>query len=90
MATGNQFSAILQAFEKEGVDIHDVEYSFTPYSLNTSLSFKFQNLEVFLGFLGLEQDTTQSEAINQKLTDAGLNPETFFFVNFYKPKVAEL
>ncbi len=85
-----QFTAILQAFKKEGVDIHAVEYSFTPYSLNTPLSFKFDNLSVLLDFLGLKPGGAQSEAIAHKLTDEGLNPETFFFVNFYKPKVAEI
>jgi hypothetical protein len=85
-----QFTAILQAFTKEGIDIHAVEYSFTPYSLNTKLSFKFDNLREFLEFLELNPGSTESEAITHKLTDSGLNPDTFFFVNFYKPKVAEI
>jgi hypothetical protein len=85
----NNFSEIEKAFEKNGIDFLSAAYSFTPYSLNTSLSFKFENLAEFILFLNIDKKD-KIEKVQSMLTDAGLEPDRFFFVNFYKPKVAEL
>lgn len=85
----DNFSDINQAFEKNGVDVASATYSFTPYSLNTPLSFRFENLAELILFLKISgQD--KADQLRHMLTDAGLEPDKFFFVNFYKPKVAEL
>jgi hypothetical protein len=92
MAMNNNFSAIQDAFENAGIEVANAEFSFTAYSLNTSLSFKFENISEFTAFLDLNapKDASKIERILVMLTDAGLDPNTFFYVNFYKPKVAEL
>ncbi|KOS05391.1 hypothetical protein AM493_04595 [Flavobacterium akiainvivens] len=84
----NDFSEIIKAFEKNGVDVASAAYSFTAYSLNTPLSFRFENLAAFLLFLNVSAD--KQGQVKQMLTDAGLEPDKFFFVNFFKPKVAEI
>lgn len=88
----DDFTTIRDSFARAGVDVATAEYSITSYSLNTGLSFKFINLEEFLVFLGLQadKDTEKIESINSMLVDAGIDPNSFFFVNFYKPKVAEI
>ncbi|AWH85938.1 hypothetical protein HYN59_12840 [Flavobacterium album] len=85
----DNFKTIADAFQNAGVDVHTAEYSITAYSLNTSLSFKFSNLEEFLSFLGPTAGAG-TEKINAMLIEAGVDPGSFFYVNFYKPKVAEL
>jgi len=86
------FVAINDAFQKAGIAVASAEYSFTAYSLNTPLSFKFENLEEFVAFLSLDttKDKVKAEHIKVMLADAALDPNTFFYVNFFKPKVAEL
>lgn len=86
------FEIIRSAFEEAGVTISTAEYSITPYSLNTKLSFKFNNLEELLDFLGLNASQTdpKAEAIKSTFVKESLDPNNFFYVNFYKPKVAEL
>ena len=86
------FTTIKEAFQNAGIEVASAGYSFTGYSLNTPLSFKFENISEFIAFLNLNTatDTTKAEHINVLLADAGLDPNTFFYVNFYKPKVAEL
>ncbi|MNK15881.1 hypothetical protein D3C87_340350 [compost metagenome] len=86
------FNIIIQAFEKAGIDIPTVEYSITPYSLNTELSFRFGNLEQFLLFLNLKapDDDEKISIINTMMIEEGIEPNKFFYVNFYRPKVAEL
>ena len=88
----DNFKTIADAFEKAGIDVHTAEYSITEYSLNTSLSFKFSNLEEFLSFLGLgaNADNSRIEKIKAMIVEAGIDATGFFYVNFYKPKVAEL
>ena len=63
------------------------DYKFTPYSLNTSLSFKFDSLDHFLQFLKQsEADTTPEKLalINSRFLELGLDPNQFFYVNFYE------
>lgn len=86
------FKIIQDAFQEAGVEVTTAEYSITPYSLNTKLSFKFSNLDELLEFLGLNDSQTnpKAEAVRATFAKEGLDPNNFFYVNFYKPKVAEL
>lgn len=86
------FEIIIQAFNKAGIDIPTVEYSITQYSLNTELSFRFENLDEFLLFLNLKSpaDDQKINLIKAMIIEEGNDPNNFFYVNFYKPKVAEL
>ena len=87
----DNFKTIKQAFENAGIDIHKAGFSITEYSLNTKLSFKFENSEEFTAFLGLTPSHTKKrEDIKAMIIEAGINPDKFFYVNFFKPKVAEL
>ena len=85
-------NTIREAFKKLSIDITTAEYSITEYSLNTDLSFKFNNLDEFLAFLDFSasDDSGKVQQINARLLEAGVNPDKFFYVNFYKSKVAEL
>jgi hypothetical protein len=85
----NNFSDIKAAFIKNGVDVTVADYSFTAYSLNLPLSFKFESLAEFILFLNIT-NRDKIDQLTQMVTDAGLDPGKFFFVNFYKPKVAEI
>ena len=87
------FTTINQAFKDAGIDVATAQYSITDYSLNTNLSFKFSNLTEFLQFLGLDTPTSDFEKVQHIKTlfiEAGVDPDNFFFVNFFEPKVAEL
>lgn len=84
------FKPIKQAFEKAGVDVQKAEFSITEYSLNTDLSFKFDNLNELLSFLEISAHSEKFKAINAMIIDSGVDSNNFFYVNFYKPKVAEL
>ena len=86
------FQIILEAFENAGIEVGNAEYSITEYSLNTDLSFKFENLDEFLEFLNLSgpSDAEKIENVRNAVIEEGLDPGDFFYVNFYSPKVAEL
>lgn len=84
------FNAITDAFLKAGIDSKKVEFSITEYSLNTKLSFKFNNLEELLLFLEVSASSEKANAITAMVVEAGVDPEKYFYVNFFKPKVAEL
>lgn len=83
-------NTIHEAFKKSGIEIASAQYSITEYSLNTDLSFKFASLKEFLSFLEIGDDAGKTELIKAKVLEANVNPDSFFYVNFYKPKVAEL
>ena len=83
-------NTIHEAFKKSGIEISAAQYSITEYSLNTDLSFKFTNLTEFITFLDIENDAAKTELVKAKVVEAGVNPDSFFYVNFYKPKVVEL
>ncbi|MCW4470072.1 hypothetical protein OGH69_13935 [Flavobacterium sp. MFBS3-15] len=85
----DNFKIIHDAFAQAGVDVQTAEYSITEYSLNTGLSFKFGNLAELLLFLGAT-DSERTEKIKAMVVQANVDPNNFFYVNFYKPKVAEL
>ena len=87
------FTTINQAFKDAGIDVATAQYSITDYSLNTNLSFKFSNLAEFLQFLGLDAPSSDFEKVQHikaLFIEAGVDPDNFFFVNFFEPKVAEL
>lgn len=71
-----------------------LDFKITQYSLNTDLSFKFLNGEDFINFLNyssLEEITKEKIGlINAAILEQGLNPDDFFYVNFYKKEVNEL
>jgi len=86
------FKTIREAFKTAGIDVATAEYSITEYSLNTNLSFKFSNLTEFLEFLDVQSqdDSEKVQHIKLLFVDAGVDPDNFFYVNFFEPKVAEL
>lgn len=88
------FITILNAFKQAGVKLSTAQFSITEYSLKTQLSFKFEDLEEFLEFLNLDEDDEvdggKVESVKAALTEKSIDPNNFFYVNFYSPKVAEL
>jgi hypothetical protein len=71
-----------------------LDFKITQYSLNTDLSFKFLNSEDFVSFLNYSSSEDISKEkiglINASIIEQGLNPDDFFYVNFYKKEVNEL
>ena len=88
----NNFDQLVAAFSKAGLDVRTAEYSITEYSLNTELSFRFENFEALIYFLDSQGAASEEakENINAMLVKEGIDPDKYFYVNFYKPKVAEL
>lgn len=86
------FKSILESFEEAGIALSNAEFSITEYSLNTSLSFRFENLDELLDFLHINEsaDNERVEKIHNALVEAGVDADNFFYVNFYSPKIAEL
>jgi len=88
----NNFDQLVAAFSKAGLDVRTAEYSITEYSLNTELSFRFENFGALINFLDSQGAASEEakENINAMLVKEGIDPDKYFYVNFYKPKVAEL
>lgn len=86
----DSFNIITDAFHIAGIDSKKVEFSITEYSLNTKLSFKFSNMEELLLFLDVSETSERANVIKAMVVEAGVDPEKYFYVNFFKPKVAEL
>jgi hypothetical protein len=86
------FETLKQAFATAGINIKDAGYSITPYSLNTPLSFKFNNLDELIAFMELSApgNTETINTVSKMVNDAGLDANSFFYVNFFKQKLAEL
>lgn len=86
------FKIILSAFEEAGIDMGTVQFNITEYSLKTRLSFKFKNYKEFLEFLQLNKshDKEKTADVYNAIVEEGINPDSFFYVNFFKPKVTEL
>lgn len=86
------FKIILAALREAGMEMGQAQFSITEYSLKTRLSFKFKHINEFLDFLQLEasHNDEKSDHIKNILIEEGINPENFFYVNFYKTKVTEL
>lgn len=87
------FRAISDALEKSGINTPSnngpaghLDYKFTPYSLNTSLSFRFGDVDEFIEFLQLSGPLTEQKisSIHAAFIELGLNPKEFFYVNFFK------
>lgn len=86
----DNFNLILDAFQQAGIENKKAEFSITHYSLNTKLSFKFNDLNELLIFLDVEASSEKGNAIQAMIIEAGVDPEKYFYVNFFKAKVAEL
>ena len=71
-----------------------VDFKITPYSLNTKLSFRFENLDEFLEFLqlnGIETSAEKTSLIQNAFMELSLDSKEFFYVNFFeKGKEAEM
>ena len=90
------FKPILVALIKEGFyqlpDKHPktgkaFDFKITPYSLNTKLSFKFDSMAHFTAFLKLSEPELSAEklaVLQTTFIELGLDPEDFFYVNFYE------
>ena len=64
----------------------ELDFKITPYSLNTSLSFKFDSLEHLVEFLRLSQDVSDEKVavLKNTLMELDINPTDFFYVNFFE------
>lgn len=94
-AMNTEFKHIFESLIKEGFHqlteggnekAKDYDYKITPYSLNSKLSFKFENLAHFTAFLKLSENITpEAETLlHNSLTELNINPTEFFYVNFYE------
>jgi|GEM_PF-742563 len=64
---------------------YDFDFKITPYSLNTKLSFRFDNLDHFVEFLKRADayNDKRAEVLNTTFIELGINTSDFFYVNFY-------
>jgi len=79
--------------DKKEADGKPLDFNITPYSLNTKLSFKFDSLAHFVEFLRLHDVAWIEEknaALQATLNELGLNPNEFFYVNFFERKAPEM
>lgn len=60
-----------------------LDFKFTPYSLNTKLSFRFDNFDDFIDFLS-QTGTPDTPELRTSFLDLGLDPNNFFWVNFFE------
>jgi len=63
------------------------DYKITPYSLNTKLSFRFENLDHFLEFLKRgDWNPTEDNVtvLHATFMELGLKTNEFFYVNFFE------
>lgn len=99
----DNFKNIVDSFIKNGFieseeNVKDLgnklDFKITQYSLNTELSFKFVNSDDFINFLNYSntEEITKEKIglINAVILEQNLNPNDFFYVNFYKKEVNEL
>lgn len=95
------FKAIADALVKSGFKTppadangNPLDFKITPYSLNSKLSFRFENADDFMEFLQLSGNALTEEkatSIHAAFIELGLNPKEFFYVNFFeKGKEAEM
>ena len=75
-----------QLIETAFPQLASLDYSFSEYSLNTSFSFKFDNLDHFVEFLKQHQTVEDEEVLlmENMLKDLNLRTHSYFFVNFYE------
>ncbi len=60
-----------------------LDFKITPYSLNTKLSFRFENLDDLTEFLSHTTSVDPAQ-LNTSFMELGLNPHEFFWVNFFE------
>lgn len=87
------FKIILNAFREANIELTTVEFKLTRYSLNTELSFKFENIDEFSELLkisGASNNEERTEEVKKLLVEEGIDHNDVFYLNFYPPKVAEL
>ena len=84
------FKAISDALQQAGFKTSlesaegmPLDFKITPYSLNTKLSFRFENLDEFTEFLS-HSSSVDSSQLQASFMELGLNPSEFFWVNFYE------
>lgn len=92
-----QFKIITETLIREG--FHDLlpdngmpgkplDFNITPYSLNTRLSFKFNNLDDLLSFLHTRHNKSAISAkaplLQTMFVELGLDTKDFFYVNFFE------
>jgi hypothetical protein len=90
----DKYTEILNALIKEG--FHQIpegnpvtgkryDFKITPYSLNTKLSFRFDNFGHFVEFLKLSDADSDKriKVLNTTFIELGLDPKQFFWVNFF-------
>ena len=71
----------------------ELDFNITNYSLNTKLSFKFDNIAHFLEFLKLSQSVgdEKTKVIEATMLELNIKPTDFFYVNFFeKGKESEM
>lgn len=90
----HDFNPIFNALVKEG--FHQLpnttgtgkpyDFKITPYSLNTSLSFKFEHLPHFIEFLKRSENITEEKisVLQNSFVELGIDPNDFFYVNFFE------
>jgi len=74
-----------QLIHKGFSQLTDYEYKFTEYSLNSTFSFKFDHLNHFIAYLELDFESEKQEItlLEKMFTDLGLDPNKYFYINFY-------
>lgn len=78
------FQSLTDAKEAQG---RPLDYKISQYSLNTALSFKFNNLPHFIEFLKLHELSHLSEkstVLQTTLMELSIDPNSFFYVNFFE------
>jgi hypothetical protein len=88
------FKAIAKALDEAGLKSSaenktgkPVDFKITPYSLNTKLSFRFNNIDEFIVFIGMTTEEPLPDKqvmIQSAFVELGLNPQEFFYVNFFE------
>jgi len=76
-----------QLTEKKELQGKPLDFKITPYSLNTKLSFKFENLDHFKEFLKISEGETpeaQIALLDATFLQLGLDADNFFYVNFFE------
>ncbi len=78
------FQTLIDKKEQQG---RPLDFKITPYSLNTSMSFKFDNLDHFLAFLKLHHAyhlEEKSAVLQTTLLELSIDSNDFFYVNFFE------
>lgn len=60
-----------------------LDFKITEYSLNTKLSFRFENLQDLIDFLS-QTGHAEVEHLQASFMDLGIDPDKYFWVNFFE------